>query len=69
MADTITIRTDEETIAILQSAQDSGDVWFGQTVWQGRPAFRISVSSWRTENAHIDRLVALLTTLRGVHVG
>ena len=42
--------------------------WFGTTVWQGRPAFRISVSSWRTDDAHIDRLVALLTELRGVHV-
>ncbi|EPZ88372.1 hypothetical protein BURCENK562V_C5465 [Burkholderia cenocepacia K56-2Valvano] len=61
--------TDEETAAILEAAQASGDVWFGATVWQGRPAFRISVSSWRTEDAHIDRLVALLTKLRGVHVG
>lgn len=60
--------TDDETAAILEAAQASGDVWFGATVWQGRPAFRISVSSWRTEDAHIDRLVALLTALRGVHV-
>jgi threonine aldolase len=60
--------TDDETAAILAAAQASGDVWFGATVWQGRPAFRISVSSWRTEDAHIDRLVALLTELRGVHV-
>ncbi|WP_334043199.1 pyridoxal phosphate-dependent decarboxylase family protein [Burkholderia ambifaria] len=61
--------TDDETTAILQAAQDSGDVWFGSTVWQGRPAFRISVSSWRTEDEHTDRLVALLTKLRGVQVG
>ncbi|CAB3975119.1 pyridoxal-dependent decarboxylase [Burkholderia cenocepacia] len=60
--------TDDETAAILAAAQASGDVWFGTTVWQGRPAFRISVSSWRTDDAHIDRLVALLTELRGVHV-
>jgi hypothetical protein len=41
-------RHDDETIAIIGAAQDSGAVWFGQTVWQGRPALRISVSSWRT---------------------
>lgn len=60
--------TDDETIAIIGAAQDSGAVWFGQTVWQGRPALRISVSSWRTQDEHVDRLVALLTQLRGVHV-
>lgn len=55
--------TDEQTIAIRQAAQASGEVWFGPTVWQGRPAFRISVSSWRTRDEHADRLVQLLAAL------
>ena len=55
---------DEETTAIREAAQASGEVWFGPTVWQGRPAFRISVSSWRTTDADADRLVALLAGLR-----
>ena len=55
---------DEKTIAIREAAQASGEVWFGPTVWQGRPAFRISVSSWRTTDADADRLVALLAGLR-----
>ena len=55
--------TDEQTIAIRQAAQASGEVWFGPTVWEGRPAFRISVSSWRTEDEHADNLVQLLTAL------
>ncbi|MFM0736902.1 pyridoxal-dependent decarboxylase [Paraburkholderia xenovorans] len=55
--------TDEQTIAIRDAAQASGETWFGGTVWQGRPAFRISVSSWRTEDRHVDQLVALLTRL------
>ena len=56
--------TDEQTVAIRQAAQASGEVWFGATVWQGRPAFRISVSSWRTTDEHVDTLVALLADLQ-----
>ncbi|AYZ63476.1 aspartate aminotransferase family protein [Burkholderia multivorans] len=61
--------TDAQTVAIREAAQASGDVWFGPTVWQGRPAFRISVSSWRTEEAHVDRLVDLLAGLYKRHAG
>ncbi|KWD60990.1 pyridoxal-dependent decarboxylase [Burkholderia ubonensis] len=60
--------TDAQTVAIREAAQASGEVWFGPTVWQGRPAFRISVSSWRTEEAHVDRLVDLLAGLYERHV-
>ena len=56
-------QTDEQTVAIREAAQASGETWFSGTVWQGRPAMRISVSSWRTEDAHVDRLVALMTRL------
>jgi glutamate/tyrosine decarboxylase-like PLP-dependent enzyme len=56
-------KTDAQTVAIREAAQASGETWFGQTVWQGRPAFRISVSSWRTEDTHVDQLVALLARL------
>jgi glutamate/tyrosine decarboxylase-like PLP-dependent enzyme len=59
--------TDEQTVTIRQAAQASGEVWFGPTVWQGRPAFRISVSSWHTEDEHVDRLVDLLTALLSKH--
>lgn len=55
--------SDERTVAILEAAQNSGKVWFGPTVWQGRPAFRISISSFRTKDEHIERLVRILTEL------
>ena len=51
---------DAATARVLQQAQDSGEVWFGGTVWQGRPAFRISLSSFRTEQENVDRLISLL---------
>jgi glutamate/tyrosine decarboxylase-like PLP-dependent enzyme len=56
--------SDVQTVAIRQAAQASGKVWFGPTVWQGRPAFRISVSSWRTEVSHADQLIHQLAALR-----
>ena len=56
--------TDEETIAIREAAQASGDVWFGSTIWEGRPAFRLSVSSWRTGDADVEALAALLIALK-----
>ncbi len=55
---------DAQTVAILQAAQASGEVWFGPAVWQGRPAFRISLSSWRTQDRHVERLIDLLTQLK-----
>jgi hypothetical protein len=57
-------KTDAQTVAVCQAAQASGETWFGGTVWQGRPAFRISVSSSRTQDEHIDRLVELLAQQR-----
>jgi len=56
-------RDDAETTRIRQAAQASGEVWFGPTVWQGRPAFRLSVSSWRTTDADIEAVIALLARL------
>jgi len=55
--------TDEATQNIIEAAQNSGRVWFGETVWQNHPAFRISVSSWRTKDRHIEQLVKVLEEL------
>ena len=52
-----------DTVKIMEQAQESGRVWFGPTVWQGRPAFRLSVSSWRTQDEHIDELIDVLKGL------
>jgi aromatic-L-amino-acid decarboxylase len=52
--------TDEATLQVRADALASGELWFGATVWQGRPALRLSVSSWRTADADVDRAVARL---------
>ncbi|ARU88361.1 pyridoxal-dependent decarboxylase [Pseudomonas sp. M30-35] len=55
---------DQQTLAIRLAAQASGQVWFGPTIWQGRPAFRLSISSWRTTDADIELLADLLIALK-----
>ena len=57
-------RTDEETQAVRLAVQNSGEAWFGATLWRSRPAFRVSVSSWRTKDADIDHLAKLLVRCR-----
>jgi len=59
--------TDAQTQAVRAAAQASGETWFGGTIWQGRPAMRVSVSSWRTKDADIDALLALLEGKAGFH--
>ena len=56
-------RTDAQTRALCTEVQSSGEAWFGATAWQGRPALRISVSSWRTQDVDVDALLALLMSL------
>ncbi|MBN2223343.1 MAG: aspartate aminotransferase family protein [Deltaproteobacteria bacterium] len=57
--------TPEETKATLEQIQQSGECWCGGTVWDGKPAIRISVCSWATTEADVDRSVAAFTAVRG----
>jgi hypothetical protein len=57
-------RDGAETAAIRLGAERSGEVWFGPTVWQGRPAFRLSLSSWRTEDSDVVQLADVLIRVR-----
>lgn len=50
----------ERTKRVIQAIQDDGTCWAGITVWQGRTAMRISVSSWATTDADVDLSVAAM---------
>ena len=55
------------TARIIQAIQDEGTCWCGITVWQGRTAMRISVSSWATTDADVDRSIeAIVNSARGL---
>uniref|UniRef100_UPI002C6EA292 pyridoxal phosphate-dependent decarboxylase family protein n=1 Tax=Amaricoccus sp. TaxID=1872485 RepID=UPI002C6EA292 len=59
------LESDEATRAAHAAAIATGRLWFGPTVWQGRPALRMSVSSWHTEEEHVDRAIGLLRVVSG----
>jgi hypothetical protein len=40
--------------------QKSGECWMGATTWHGQRLMRISVSSWRTTEADVDRSVTAI---------
>ncbi len=45
----------KRTRRVIEEIQKGGVLWCGGTVWQGRTAMRISVSSWATTAADVER--------------
>jgi glutamate/tyrosine decarboxylase-like PLP-dependent enzyme len=55
----------ERTQRVITALQSEGTCWCGITGWQGRTAMRISVSSWATTDADVDKsLDAMLRVAR-----
>jgi len=55
---------DEETDRVIDAVPRSGECWMGATSWHGQRLMRISVSSWRTTEADVDRSVAAIVAAR-----
>ena len=45
----------EDTNRVIKEIQSDGTCWCGGTVWKGRPAMRISVSSVKTSEADVKK--------------
>jgi glutamate/tyrosine decarboxylase-like PLP-dependent enzyme len=45
----------ERTRRVIAGIQQDGTCWCGGTTWQGQTAMRISVSSWATTDADVER--------------
>jgi glutamate/tyrosine decarboxylase-like PLP-dependent enzyme len=54
-----------DTDALIRKIQDDGTCWLGGTTWRGRRYLRISVSSWSTTEADVDRSAAAILRLAG----
>ena len=50
----------ELTRRVIAGIQADGTCWAGGTVWQGRTAMRISVSSWATTEDDVERSLAAM---------
>jgi glutamate/tyrosine decarboxylase-like PLP-dependent enzyme len=51
----VSFGTPETTLAIIDAIQAEGTCWAGATTWRGRRAMRISVCSWATTDADVER--------------
>ena len=58
----------ERTQRVIAAIQADGTCWAGITVWQGKTAMRISVSSWRTTDTDVDHSVAAIIRI-AAHTG
>ena len=61
----VSFGTPEETRRVIAGIQRDGTCWCGGTEWQGRTAMRISVSSWATTEADVDRSLAAMLRVAG----
>ena len=55
----------EATRRVIARIQQEGTCWCGGTVWQGRTAMRISVTSWATTDRDVDRSLEAILRLAG----
>jgi hypothetical protein len=45
----------EVTREVIRQVQEDGTCWCGGTLWQGKTAMRISVSSWATTENDVEQ--------------
>jgi hypothetical protein len=55
----------ETTRRVIGRIQQDGVCWCGETVWHGRVAMRISVSSWATTDSDVERSLASMLAAAG----
>ena len=56
------------TARVIKAVQAEGTCWCGITVWQGRTAMRISVSSWATTAADVERSIEAIVRVASATV-
>jgi glutamate/tyrosine decarboxylase-like PLP-dependent enzyme len=61
----VSFRSPERTERAIAALQRDGTCWCGGTVWQGRTAMRISVSSWATTDDDVEKSLAAMIRAAG----
>jgi glutamate/tyrosine decarboxylase-like PLP-dependent enzyme len=59
----------ESTNRVIAALQEDGTCWCGPTVWKGRVAMRISVSSWATTDEDVENSIAAILRVAGKITG
>jgi len=61
----VSFGSDEATRRVIAAIQKDGTCWCGGTVWHGRAAMRISVSSWATTEDDVERSLEAMIRVAG----
>jgi len=56
----VSFGTGAKTTEVIRRIQEDGTCWCSGTVWKGKTAMRISVSSWATTNADVEKSLAAM---------
>ncbi len=60
---------ERRTEQVIGAIQADGECWCGGTVWRGRAAMRISVSSWATTDEDVERALRSILKAHGRALG
>jgi glutamate/tyrosine decarboxylase-like PLP-dependent enzyme len=60
---------ENQTRRVIKRIQEEGTCWCGETTWQGQVAMRISVSSWATTAADVDKSLAAIVRVVAEETG
>jgi len=61
----VSFGVDDTTTRVIDAVQRDGTCWCGGTVWRGRAAMRISVSSWATTDRDVQRTLETMLRIAG----
>jgi glutamate/tyrosine decarboxylase-like PLP-dependent enzyme len=53
----------ETTRKIIRGIQDDGTCWCGGTVWHGQSAMRMSITSWATDEAELEKSLSAIVRI------
>jgi glutamate/tyrosine decarboxylase-like PLP-dependent enzyme len=56
---------EDKTRSVISAVQQDGTCWCGGTVWQGKTAMRISVSSWATTKEDVEKSLTAMLEIAG----
>ncbi len=57
----------DTTNRVVSALQEDGTCWCGPTVWKGRAAMRISVSSWATTDEDVEDSISAMLRIAAAH--
>jgi glutamate/tyrosine decarboxylase-like PLP-dependent enzyme len=61
----VSFGSDDKTRRVLEAVQHDGTCWCSKVSWHGQTTMRISVSSWATTDADVERSLSAILRVAG----